>query len=197
MQIKRIQNSMGNFYDYSLIDGDKELRIFFARNYDLFFILDNHTLLSNENIEMDFNITKEDYDLYLIFDKAYNRFVTSKNNNLNYSFLHDFYQLVDEDNNINWISDEGPVDIEDKLVISKEEDSFRLRFIRSDKNYDYNNSGICIRVRNSGSRYNPFNCIFMELYDNLQSIDPLYRQINLYEYLNRDIKVLKMNSKNK
>ena len=188
---------MGNFYDYSLIDGDKELRIFFARNYDLFFILDNHTLLSNENIEMDFNITKEDYDLYLIFDKAYNRFVTSKNNNLNYSFLHDFYQLVDEDNNINWISDEGPVDIEDKLVISKEEDSFRLRFIRSDKNFDYNNSGISIRVRNSGSRYNPFNVIFMELYDNLQSIDPLYRQINLYEYLNRDIKVLKKNSKNK
>ncbi len=201
MEIKRVQNSMGNFFDYSLVDGDKELSIFFARNYDLYFVLGNHTLLPpDENIEMDFYINKDNYDLYLMFDKAYNRFINSKYNNskkndfLDYSSAHDFYQLVDDDNNINWISDDGPEEVEDRLVISKEDDCYKLKFIRNDKRMDFgfkNNHGITIRFRNSGSRYNPFNVIFMELYNNLQTINPEYHQISMEEYLNRKVLIKK------
>ena len=130
-----------------------------------------------------------------MFDKAYNRFINSKYNNskkndfLDYSSAHDFYQLVDDDNNINWISDDGPDDIEDRLVMSKEDDCYKLKFIRNDKSMDFgfkNKHGITVRIRNSGSRYNPFNCVFMRMYQELQNIDPNFRQMHF-----EDIKYIK------
>ena len=42
---------------------------------------------------------------------------------------------------------------------------------------------ITIRFRNSGSRYDPFNIIFMRLYQGLCNLDYEYHQIHIEEYL--------------
>ncbi len=189
MKIDRIKNSMGDFYDYSLMEGNKELLIFFARNYDLYMLLSTNKLLPpNENVTMDFDITKENFDLYHLFDQLYKKIVNSKpldeDSSIYYVGKGAYEDLVDQDLNITWISDNGPEEIEDKVVISKEEDSYKLTFIRNDKPMDFGfktNTGISVRFRNSGSRYSPFNTAFMELYNNLQSIDPDCHQIRFEE----------------
>ncbi len=206
MKIDRKKNSMGDFYDYCLMDNNKMLYIFFANNLDLYMLLCTDKLLPpNKNITLDFDITKEDYDIYRIFDRLHSAFVNSKENNADAPFFqksitteygepYEVAPLVDENLNINWISDNGPAVLEDRLVISKEEDSYKLAFIRNDKPMDFGfktNSGIGIRFRNSGSRYNPFNCVFMELYDNLQKVNPEYHQIS-FEELDYQEKVKKL-----
>ena len=206
MKIDRKKNSMGDFYDYCLMDKNKMLYIFFANTLDLYMLLCTDKLLPpNENITIDFDITKEDYDIYRIFDRLHRAFMNSKENNPDAPFFqksitteygepYEVAPLVDENSNINWISDNGPAVLEDRLVISKEEDSYKLTFVRNDKPMDFGfktNSGIGIRFRNSGSRYNPFNCLFMELYDNLQKINPEYHQIS-FEELDYKEKVKKL-----
>ena len=42
---------------------------------------------------------------------------------------------------------------------------------------------ITVRFRNSGSRYDPFNIIFMKLYQGLCALDYEYHQIHIEEYL--------------
>ena len=193
MKIDRTKNSICNCYDYCLIDGNKEIYIFFAGTLDLYMLACIDKLLPpNENITIDFDITKENYDLYLAFDKLYNRIVNSQaysNPEIYLVGKNEYDRLVDENKNIVWISDNGPADIEDRLVISQEEDSYKLSFIRNDKPMDFgfkSNSGIGIRFRNDGSRYNPFNCMFLELYENLQKINPEYHQISFEELEYKD-----------
>ena len=72
--------------------------------------------------------------------------------------------------------------IGDSLKIIKEE-VFRLIFERhSDKRCeDFND--LSIRISNSGSRYLPFNSCFMDLYHNLQKIDPDNYQQHLEEFI--------------
>ena len=38
-----------------------------------------------------------------------------------------------------------------------------------------------MRIRNSGSNYNPFNCIFMRMFQKLQEVDNDYHQIHFEE----------------
>ena len=187
MKIDRKKNVMGDFYDYCLMEGNKELHIFFTTEYDLYMLLRTDRLLpENENISIDFDITKEDYNLYFIFDKLYRRITESNalsNDNQDFEPNH-HKDLLDDNFNIIWVSDYEPMDSGDRLVISKEEDSYKLTFVRNDKPLDNglkSNGCIPIRISNSGSRYNPFNCVFMELYDGLQSINPKYHQIRFEE----------------
>lgn len=92
---------------------------------------------------------------------------------------------------ITWYSDETSVKVANFLKIRKIEDIFKIEFHtqQSIKGYEseYNFlSLIPIRFRNSGSRYNPFNQIFMKMYKSLESIDDIDdegHQIHIEEYL--------------
>ena len=42
-------------------------------------------------------------------------------------------------------------------------------------------NSVSIRFRNSGSRYNPFNIIFMKMFNKLQEYNPEYHQIHIEE----------------
>ena len=44
---------------------------------------------------------------------------------------------------------------------------------------------IVVRFRNSGSRYDPFNCVFMRFYQRLQEVDPNYHQVHIEELIYR------------
>ena len=201
MDISRKDNFIDS-YNYEFNNGDNRLLISFERNMDLYFQLFLKKRIEfGKSAQINFDITKEDYDLFLLFDELYNDVISYKideyNNRLNNKFyLQDRYEiLVDNNKNITWVSDEGQFDYEDAFKISKINcDIYRMTFIRNPIMGEFflkNAHVISVRISNSGSRYDPFNIIFMRFFNNLQKIDPNNRQINNKE--NLSLKKIKNN----
>ena len=196
MQIKKYKNEE-NSYNIELINNNLILRILFARNLDLYMHLETDEIPENEDCSISFDITKEDYDIFLLFDSLYNDIIkgnvfgkdlcldNEENELFNYRNSFEYQKLVDKENNITWISDDNPNDTKDSLTISKlDEDTYRLTFKRNKekiKNPYQDFSSIRIRFRNCGSKYNPFNCAFMRMYQSLQEIDDTFHQIHIEE----------------
>lgn len=194
MEIKKYKNEMDS-YDFELIEGNKTLRISFGGTLDLYMSLgDGRKFDDTKNVSVSFDITKGDYEIYSLFDNLYNDVITGniygdnkrKLSDDDYLLMEAYNLLVDNDKNINWISDNSEPEIEDRLRISKkDDDTYTLTFYRNDKPMDFgfkSSTCISVRFRNSGSKYVPFNCIFMRLYNHLQDVDPDYHQIHIEEY---------------
>ena len=97
-----------------------------------------------------------------------------------------FYKLLFDGEKVEWHSDEEPYDIANVIVIKKVNDTIELEFIRPElsegKSFAFNMPGrICIRFRNSGSTYDPFNILFMKMFHKLQDYIPEYHQIHIEE----------------
>ena len=105
----------------------------------------------------------------------------------NYKKDESYRNLIDENKNIIWISDEGPDEEADKMIISKiDDDTYRLTFVRNEIDTEFYMKcpdGISVRFRNSGSRYKPFNAVFMGMYQAFQNIDENYHQIHMEELI--------------
>ncbi len=86
------------------------------------------------------------------------------------------YQRIHEGQSLSWHSDEEPYAIADVLKISEENDAIILEFYRPEltgDKYGMRLPGtVTIRFRNSGSYYQPFNMVFMKMYNQLQQFDP-------------------------
>lgn len=192
MEISRYRNNDGT-YDYELKKDDKTLRILFGGNLDLYLSLSDGKMYDDRhNASITFDITKEDYEIFELIDNLYYDTITAnihgkrdEDYEIDYSLIHQYKSLV-YDKKIHWISDEGPRDVEDSFELSKiDEDTYRFTFLRTDKPLDFgfkSPTSISVRIRNSGSNYAPFNCIFMRMYNNLQEVDPEYHQIHIEEY---------------
>ena len=189
--IKKYENDMKSC-NFEFVDDEKTLKIMFAPNLDLYMSLSNGQTLPNDaNVSLFFDITKENYEIFSLFDSLYKDIITgnvfpdSDLSTSDFTKSYEYSILVDQDSNINWISDDGPIDVEDIVTISKyDDDTYRLIFRRNDKPMDFgfkSPRNIVVRFRNSGSRYNPFNCVFMRMFHKLQNIDPNYHQIHFEE----------------
>ena len=104
---------------------------------------------------------------------------------------HQYKSLV-QDGVIIWRSDEYFEEIAPFVKIKKQENAFILEFEKPIIPNEYKNDvdlmlmdprRITVRFRNSGSRYDPFNIIFMKLYQELCALDYEYHQIHIEEYL--------------
>ena len=188
MEIKRDKN-FSNVYDYTFKIDNSELKISYSGNLDLYITLSEGELVpDNENVVKTFYITKENDQLYNAFDELYNNIIDGnpfgekkrKKSEYDYRDRYEYQRLVDENNNIVWVSDDGPEDRVDRLIFSKEEDgTYKLSFHRTDieLNSGFKNPfGISVRICNSGSKYDPFNCAFMLMYQKIQEIDPELQQ---------------------
>lgn len=95
------------------------------------------------------------------------------------------YQLLFDGKTIEWHSDDDSYERADRVVIKKIDDTFLLEFIRpavTEDNFIHRIPGsISIRFRNSGSTYDPYNMIFMRMFNKLQAYDPEYHQIHMEE----------------
>ena len=196
MEIIKYMNYL-NCYYYKFKKNNKILNIFYAGNLDLYMSLRDENINNyDNNLELYFDITKENYQIYELFEQLYNYIIEGNPfaeylyddndifDNIDYKKIYFYKDLVNENKNIIWISDNGPRDAEDKLIIKKEEDYYRLIFVRNDKPLDcgYKSPfGISIRFRNSGSYYAPYNCVFMNLYNKLNEIDLINHQIHFEE----------------
>lgn len=192
MNIKREKNNFFKGYDYEIIDKDKKLRIIYAGNLDLYFILVfNNEIPYGKSATRSIKITKENYELYKIFDDLYEEVTNGKifedeeasNSISDYLSQRD---LVDSNNNICWISDEGPREVEDSMTISKKEDAYNISFERNNDDNGFalkSAYSIGIRICNSGSRYGRYNIPFMRMFQKLQTIDPDIHQIDIEEII--------------
>ena len=195
MQIKRYKNHFTSLYDIELINEDKHLLFLFGGTLDLYISISNKKNIPyNQDYSMSFDITKEDYEIFSIFDELYRQITTGYiydeddfNEQFSESNLNEAYDrgLITNDGQIEWISDDGLREAEDKFtIIPIDEDTYRLTFFRNSVplNIGFKNSfSISVRIRNSGSYYGPFHIAFMKVYNKLQEIDPIYHQIHFEE----------------
>lgn len=109
-----------------------------------------------------------------------------KNNMSNYN------ELFDEKNQtITWYSDETAREVANYVKIKKEKDSYVVEFstqpyIRGYMEDSHSEWDIPIRFNNSGSKYAPFNIIFMKMYNEMNDVDDVMdegHQIHIEEYL--------------
>ena len=194
------ENKYNTFYFKK--DDNKTFIITFCGNLDLYFCLYNF------NNEPYFIIDKSNYHIYELFDKLYNDVKNcnifenneTKERYLKYIERYEYKKLF-KDNTIEWKSDDYPDEIAPYFNITKEEDYYLIKFKQCiiDKNNDYQyplvrDDYISVRLRNSGSKYEPFNCIFMRLYNSLSNIDENdLEQVHIEEYLYNQKKKLLLN----
>ena len=97
------------------------------------------------------------------------------------------------------VFDEEDYLIADRVSIEKIDDTYVLKFTRpelTEDKFSFRTIGnISIRFRNSGSRYDPFNIIFMRMFNKLQEYNPEYHQIHLEELSYQKKLTLKQNRK--
>ena len=192
-------------YTIDIFDDKKILTITFGGNLDLYWYLKG-----KEEKEVDtFEITKENYFLYSLFDILYNDIVNCNIFNISsiekifvYSLkeLQNLYKSKEELNKklldsekykklyngeyICWYSDDDPIEDANYVKIIKKEDKYVLEFLSNKKASTLwlKNS---IRFRNSGTKYPPFNILFMNMYNSLCSSEYDENQIHIEEYLYR------------
>ena len=193
MKIIKNDTQFGPTY---ILQDKNTLTISYAGNGDLYLSIYSKGAYD----EKTFVITKENYELYKLFEQL---FYDIKNINIfdneeDIEFEKDKYRLYnyanyfelydDENEMITWYSDETAHEVANILKIKKSDDSFYIRFYiqshygKYDEDYHTPNN-IQVRVRNSGSRYNPFNTLFMKMYFNMSKLDENNHQMNIYEYL--------------
>ena len=174
-------------YDTFTIKMDEgAFEILFAPNGDLYwrYLCEENILDAPERKE--FTITKENYFIYGLFFDLYR---SIKQNKIYFDIEESDCFHVKGENKlfkngvIDWYSDEFPDDIASRLIIKKEEESFKLTFIKSKEDYDGIFMTYSIRFRNSGSRYHPYNIVFMNMYNKLKKHDFDNHQIHIEEYL--------------
>lgn len=219
MRIMKKGSELG-IKDITLYKDDIYLSFMFAGNLDLYWVLENYSDYSNEEIRTEsFIITKENYAVYLLFEELYNNIKAINifdddyilDNNKKYNSVEEYFNdkqkeedkyrknnfsnynelFNDKKNTITWYSDETNHVCSNILKIIKEEETFRIEF-KTQKyvdGYEKENNEIgytSIRFRNSGSRYEPFNTIFMKMFSKMQKVDDILdenHQIHIEEYI--------------
>lgn len=96
------------------------------------------------------------------------------------------HNLIYNNGTITWHSDDDEYNVSNYVKITKIKDAYKLEFTRppiQPGKYAFGQrlGRIGIRFRNSGSTYDPFNLIFMRMYNKLQEYNPEYHQIHMEE----------------
>ena len=198
-----------------LKEEDKFISICFMSNGDLYFSLHS----KGDNRDNKFVITKENYNIYKLFEKLFidieninsyekgDSFFTSKTDDKikydknKYSVLNcsSNNKLLNKNKDtVTWYSDETAYSIANFLKIKKGEDGFELEF-HTQPSMDKNNAGlhssnyIPIRYRKCGDKYDPLNIVFTKMHNNFKKIDDVYdygHQISMEEYMYNKVKKL-------
>ena len=213
MVVRKQKNYM-NTYDIVLEKDNKKLIITFQGNLDLYW-----GMVREENDNQPFEITQENYTIYNAFEKLYNDIKDgkvykmfprtipeneseeewqlesldeeeSRIKELNDGILE--YRKYDEnplfkDDKIEWHCDDEPYEESAVLSITKKDDKFLVDIVDPEKEHIF--AGV--RLRNSGSRHQPYNIVFMRMFNELQEYDPKNHQIHFAELEHEKKKVLK------
>ena len=72
LKVKKVENELGVF-DFEILNNEKKLNILFGGNGDLYFYVHKNNIKDKQIV--DFEITKEDYTLFSLFEKLYNEII--------------------------------------------------------------------------------------------------------------------------
>lgn len=151
--------------------------------YSLFEELYNYIKESKIFIPTQNNNDPEEYNEYTDMDTIFTEERLNMHNN-QHKQSPTYKSLFNEDI-VEWHSDDDQYQRADTVRIIKKEESIELEFIRpklTESNFIFRMPDtVCIRFRNSGSRYDPYNIIFMRMFQRLQDYDPEYHQIHIEE----------------
>jgi hypothetical protein len=193
-------------YIIKIFDGKQLFQMIFAGNLDLYWniydLTDDYS--KNTNVIKKINITKENYVLYSAFERLFydikncnvyddsdftfcetleeRQEIILRRRHLNEILKNKYsYQTLFHDNCIEWHCDDYCYEEGNIVKIKKKKEYFEVSFQM--QKIDIYKRNYSVRFRNSGSNYDPFNIIFMKMYNGLQKYDPEYHQIHMEEYL--------------
>lgn len=187
----------GHGYDvFDIITDTGIFEISYENNLDLYWRYLYYNSLDKEDNKKVFRITKENYYLYSLFFELYNAIkderpyatfpsvidIELRNKKLKYYGGYNLYK----NRTITWYSDDfAELDNASNFSIKQENDCFLVTFKKS-KTESCNGfffPTYSVRIRNSGSRFEPYNNTFMGMYQKLKDYNPNYHQIHIEEYL--------------
>lgn len=192
LQLKKSTTDHG--YDsFTVIADEGSFDITFENNLDLYWYFRPKCNFMDSMESYDLIITKEDYEIYREFDILYNSiknktpFAGNLFDDENRSKVVDIDKYTDEklfiNDKVNWHSDDFPYENASYVTIEKKNESYIIEFHKS-KNADFFDT-FSIRFRNSGSRYDPYNFLFMNMYNNLKDYNYDFHQIHIEEYMHQ------------
>ena len=189
------KNKNSNNYDTFDISTDNgTFQITFEGNQDLYWSYLYQGSIDKVPDHASFRITKENYFIYSLFDELYksvkdntpySNFPGEIENRNEKKRVYGNRQLY-QNNEIKWYSDDFAfIYNASNFTIKKFKDIFIVTFTKS-KTEEFNSCYFptySVRIRNSGSRYEPFNIPFMSMYEKLKQCSNDYHQIHIEEYL--------------
>ncbi|MBR1376604.1 MAG: hypothetical protein IJ565_02200 [Bacilli bacterium] len=184
-------------YTYYVVNNNIVFKMFIGANGDLYWTINDLDNMEDELDKLSIEITKDNIELYNLFDELYNEIANCEvfkindiEDELEDVNTNDYYVKMNNDirknssykelydgEKITWISDDKDREKYSMTTITKMNDSFLIDFkTREQDNIEdgympYLSTCIAVRFRNSGSYYNPFNIIFMRMYNKLKDID--------------------------
>lgn len=227
MKVIKQENEFGLIISFKELD--KQFDVSFSGNGDLYWTICSE----NVNDDNNFIITKENYEVYRLFEELFDdienikifddeeyitfylkteeekqEYIKNQKDEIEYEKnkyrlfnLSNYNELFDKENNtITWYSDETNHEVANILKIRKENESFELEFYIQPyiEGYDRDFNSlyhIPIRFRNSGGSYDPFNIVFMKMYEKMKQVYDISdygHQIHIEEYLYNQNKIKKL-----
>ncbi len=177
--------------DILIRDGKNLLKIFYGSNLDLYIdIFGDYNIDENGQYNAIFSINKNQ-EIYQYFENLMDNIIKCKvfdasdikleicdiKEQMNELLKdNDVYNRLVQNSAIIWYSDNIYDEKANKLKIEKKDDKIILNF--TDNPYDPT-FGFGIRICNSGSKYDPFNLCFMNLFNQLQVLNKQEEQKKL------------------
>lgn len=195
MIVQKSQNKYG-LCNVSLCDGRKSLDMSESNNGELFWTYYN---FDHQNDDQTIHITKENEDLYAMFDHLYQVISTgeifkptsldwnhcktceerkkllAKMKEWNHLLMNEpSYQDMYQEGVIRWHDDIHPIPNPNKIAIEKIPDEYLIHFQLNDSQ--------TVRIYHPESKRRPFNDLFLHLYHELQNYDLQFHQMHIDEY---------------
>ncbi len=182
-------NCLSGVKDVFIRDGKKLLKIFLGANGDLYFNVFGSRNQDENGLYISTFCIKENEEIYQYFEQLFSSimdckvFNTSKNEfefcnsdkgideigsvqKINVHLkMEESYKTLVHDNTIVWYSDNIYDESANILRIERDDEEIKLTFIDNPEDPSF---GFGIRICNSGSKYDPFNICFMNLFNQLQ-----------------------------
>ncbi len=205
VEINKVKDVEG--YDrFKITTENGSFDIMFGGNLDLYWYYWPEENYKDWPLAKTFTISKENYFIYQKLDELYKNIKEQKpyqSKDENVSTVFDSSKLINESPRsqysyknlfqngiIKWYSDDAPLEEASMLEIKSQEDKYIITFHQGKEDFGF--PTYAIRFRNSGSRYEPYNFVFMNMYNSLSEYNPNYHQIHIEEYLyNKKLQKLK------
>ena len=187
LEVEKQKN--GNGYDlFRIVTDEGVFEISFENNLDLYWRYDYHGNILEHPKEVLLVVSQENYEIYSMFDRLYNKILEGNplelagNVSTDWTISENNPESLIQNGIVRWHSDDFIYENASWFSVMPTEDEYIISFGKSKLVFDdMLLMTFAVRIRNSGSRYYPYNVPFMQMYHELQEYDPEYHQMRIEE----------------